>query len=103
VHVSNDLTRLLNLTDKLAQKRKDQYISSELFVLAALEDKGSLGELLRKAGASKAGDRAGHRQAARRRSGWTTPMPRTAPGAGEVHHRPHRARRAGQARPGDRP
>jgi len=34
VHISNELTRLLNLTDKLAQKRKDQYISSELFLLA---------------------------------------------------------------------
>ena len=43
VHVSNDLSKLLNLTDKLAQKRGDQYISSELFVLAALEDKGALG------------------------------------------------------------
>ena len=53
VHVSNDLGRLLNVTDKLAQQRKDSYISSELFVLAALEDKGSIGELLRKAGASK--------------------------------------------------
>ncbi len=53
VHPSNDLIRLLNLTDKYAQQRKDQYISSELFVLAALEDKGPLGELLRKAGASK--------------------------------------------------
>lgn len=53
VHVSNDLTRLLNLTDKLAQQRKDQFISSELFILAALEDKGGLGELLRKAGAAK--------------------------------------------------
>ena len=53
VHISNDLARLLNLTDKLAQQRKDQYISSELFVLAALEDKGTLGELLRKAGAAK--------------------------------------------------
>ncbi len=55
VHVSNDLGRLLNQTDKLAQKRKDQYISSELFALAAVEDKGALGELMRKAGASKAG------------------------------------------------
>ena len=54
VHISNELAKLLNLTDKLAQQRKDQYISSELFVLAALEDKGTLGELLRKAGASKA-------------------------------------------------
>jgi len=52
-HVSNDLARLLNITDKLAQQRGDQYISSELFVLAALEDKGTLGDLLRKAGAAK--------------------------------------------------
>ena len=53
VHISNDLGRLLNITDKLAQQRGDQYISSELFVLAALEDKGTLGNLLRRAGASK--------------------------------------------------
>jgi len=53
VHLSNDLGRLLNQTDKLAQERKDQYISSELFVLAAMEDKGALGDALRKAGGSK--------------------------------------------------
>ena len=53
VHLSNDLNRLLNVTDKLAQQRKDQYISSELFILAALDDKGALGDLLRKAGAAK--------------------------------------------------
>jgi ATP-dependent Clp protease ATP-binding subunit ClpB len=53
VQVSNDLGKLLNLTDKLAQKRGDQYISSELFVLAALEDKGHLGTILRGAGAVK--------------------------------------------------
>src|SRR3954451_5929607 len=53
VHVSNELNKLLNLTDKLAQKRGDQYISSELFVLAALEDKGTLGTLLRDCGAVK--------------------------------------------------
>jgi len=53
VHLSNDLGRLLNMTDKLAQQRKDNYISSELFVLAALEDKGAVGDMLRKAGASK--------------------------------------------------
>jgi ATP-dependent Clp protease ATP-binding subunit ClpB len=53
VHVSNDLNRLLNLTDKIAQKRGDQYISSELFILAALEDKGPLGTVLRNAGAVK--------------------------------------------------
>ena len=53
VHLSNDLGRLMNQTDKLAQERKDQYISSELFVLAAMEDKGALGDALRKAGGSK--------------------------------------------------
>ncbi len=53
VHISNDLSRLLNITDKLAQQRQDAYISSELFVLAALEDRGKLGELLRQAGAAK--------------------------------------------------
>ncbi len=53
VHVSNELARLLNLTDKYAQKRGDQYISTELFVLAALEDRGDLGRLLQQAGASQ--------------------------------------------------
>jgi ATP-dependent Clp protease ATP-binding subunit ClpB len=53
VHISSDLNKILNITDKLAQKRGDQYISSELFVLAALEDKGSLGTLLRDCGAVK--------------------------------------------------
>ena len=53
VHLSNDLGRLLNVTDKLAQKRKDDYISSELFALAAVEDKGGLGETLREAGVTR--------------------------------------------------
>jgi len=47
VHISNDLARHLNHCDKLAQQRKDQYISSELFVLAAIEDKGNLGDILK--------------------------------------------------------
>src|SRR5258706_5773019 len=53
VHISRDLGKLLNLTDKYAQKRGDEYIASELFVLAALEDKGAFGQLLRDAGVSK--------------------------------------------------
>jgi ATP-dependent Clp protease ATP-binding subunit ClpB len=53
LHISNDLGRLLNQTDKLAQTRKDQYISSELFILATLEDRGELGAALRAAGAAK--------------------------------------------------
>ncbi|MDD1651174.1 MAG: ATP-dependent chaperone ClpB [Methylococcaceae bacterium] len=50
VQISSDLLKLLNLTDKLSQKRGDQFITSEMFVLAALEDKGALGDALRKAG-----------------------------------------------------
>lgn len=53
VHISNDLARLLNHCDKLSQQRKDQYISSELFVLAALEDKGELGRILKSLGVDK--------------------------------------------------
>ena len=55
VNVGSDLARLLNLTDKLAQQRKDQFISTELFVLALTEDKSALGKLLRDAGAKKDG------------------------------------------------
>ncbi len=53
VQVSNSLGRLLNVTDKLSQQHKDQYISSEMFVLAAVDDKDTLGTLLRKAGGTK--------------------------------------------------
>lgn len=50
VQLSNELSRMLNVTDKLAQKRKDAFISSELFLLAALETSGNLQTLLKKAG-----------------------------------------------------
>jgi ATP-dependent Clp protease ATP-binding subunit ClpB len=51
VHFSNDLGKLFNITDKLAQKRDDQYISSELFVLAALDDSSPLKSVFEQAGA----------------------------------------------------
>jgi len=54
VHLSSELNRLLNLTDKLAQKRGDQYITSELFVLAALEGKGEFTGTLTGAGVTRA-------------------------------------------------
>ena len=54
IHVSQDLNRLLNQTDKLSQKRQDQYVSSELFVLAVIEDKNQAGDLLRHHGGNKA-------------------------------------------------
>ncbi len=53
VHISNELASLLNITDKLAQQRNDQYISSELFLLAAFEAKGVLGDVLKVANANK--------------------------------------------------
>lgn len=53
VQPSSDLVRVLNLCDKLAQKRNDHFISSELFVLAALESRGSLADLLKAAGATR--------------------------------------------------
>ena len=53
LHISNALGKLLNVTDKLAQERKDQFISSELFVLASMDDKGPLHDVLLSAGANK--------------------------------------------------
>lgn len=53
VLISNDTSKLLNVCDKLAQQNKDQFISSELFLLAALEDKGTLGRILKEAGVDK--------------------------------------------------
>src|SRR5690606_34507609 len=53
VHIGNELGKLLNVTDKLAQERGDAYISSELFVLAAVQSKSDIGRILEKAGAVK--------------------------------------------------
>ncbi|MCC5016181.1 MULTISPECIES: ATP-dependent chaperone ClpB [unclassified Legionella] len=53
IHISNALGRLLNLTDKLSQQRKDSYISSEIFILAAISEEGTLAKLLKQAGADK--------------------------------------------------
>jgi ATP-dependent Clp protease ATP-binding subunit ClpB len=50
VHISNELNKLFNITDKLAQDRDDQYISSELFVLAAMHDKSPLLTIMEQAG-----------------------------------------------------
>jgi len=53
VQLGKNTVVLLNLSDKIAQKRKDQYISSEIFVLAALQDKGKLGDILKQFGADE--------------------------------------------------
>ncbi|MBZ0125712.1 MAG: AAA family ATPase, partial [Rhodocyclaceae bacterium] len=53
VQVGRDLANLLNLTDKQAQKRGDQFIASEMFLLALTEDKGETGRLLKEQGLQK--------------------------------------------------
>ncbi len=53
VNVSRDLSNLLNLTDKEAQKRSDQFIASEMFLLALAQDKGDTGRLLKQHGLTK--------------------------------------------------
>jgi ATP-dependent Clp protease ATP-binding subunit ClpB len=53
VHFSNELGKLLNVADKLAQERDDAYISSELFLLAAIQSKNDVARILEKAGAVK--------------------------------------------------
>ncbi|MEQ9842811.1 ATP-dependent chaperone ClpB [Pectobacterium brasiliense] len=55
VQPSSELVRVLNMCDKLAQKRGDTFISSELFALAALESRGTLGDILKKAGVTQQG------------------------------------------------
>src|SRR5207248_10449220 len=54
VMIGRDLTNLLNVADKEAQKRGDQYIASELFLLAAAADSGETGRLLKQAAVTKA-------------------------------------------------
>src|SRR5712672_3609350 len=53
VMMGRDLTNLLNVADKEAQKRGDQYIASELFLLAAAADKGKLGSIFKASGISR--------------------------------------------------
>ncbi len=53
VQISRQLVNILNLCDKIAQQQQDKFISSEIFLLAALEDNGSLSQILRKCGAKK--------------------------------------------------
>lgn len=50
VQASRELVKALNLCDQFSQKRQDKFISSELFVLAALQDRGVLGRLLKQQG-----------------------------------------------------
>ncbi|MFY7699024.1 MAG: ATP-dependent chaperone ClpB [Burkholderiaceae bacterium] len=53
VTVGSELAKLLNLTDRDAQKRGDQFIASELFLLVLADDKGPAGKLLREAGLTR--------------------------------------------------
>jgi ATP-dependent Clp protease ATP-binding subunit ClpB len=99
ITISRDLNNLLNLTDKEATKRGDQFIASELFLLAALQDKGGNGRALKQAGRTP-------RRSARpssRCAGNETVHSQEAEGQREalkkVHDRPHRARPSGKLDP----
>ena len=84
VHLSRELAQLLNVADKEAQKRGDQYIASELFLLAAAGDKGETGrpQAIRRhqvgAGESDPGS-------ARRRKRFFSTGRRAKAGAGQIH------------------
>src|SRR6202047_1559375 len=77
LHISNDLNRVLNVTDKLAQQRGDQFIASELFVLAAFEDR-ALARLLKEAGAVRGAIEKAIEEGRGGGKGAPTPMPRKA-------------------------
>ncbi|MCF8176430.1 MAG: AAA family ATPase, partial [Burkholderiaceae bacterium] len=53
VSIGRDLANLLNITDKEAQKAGDQFIASEMFLLALTQDKGDCGRLLKDAGLNR--------------------------------------------------
>lgn len=53
IQISGELNKVLNLTDKMAQQRKDDFISSEIFLLAAVSSKGSLTDIFNKAGVNQ--------------------------------------------------
>ena len=76
ISVSRDLNNLLNLTDKEATKRGDQFIASELFLLALADDKGETGRLLKEHGLDAQGARDGDRSGARRRAASTRRKPK---------------------------
>ncbi len=96
-----DLVRVLNLCDKLAQKRGDNFISSELFVLAALESRGTLADILKAAGATTANIT----QAIEQMRGGESVNDQGAEDQRQalkkIYHRPYRTSRTGQTRSGD--
>ena len=102
VTISRDLGNLLNLTDKEAQKRGDEYVASELFLLALAQDKGETGRLLKQFG----GDRTHIDKAVEALRGGESVGSAEAEGSREALKKytmdlTERARR--QARSGDRP
>jgi ATP-dependent Clp protease ATP-binding subunit ClpB len=69
VQASRELIAVLNLADKEAQKRGDQFISSEMVLLALTDDKSDAGKLARENGLSRKALEAAIRRARRRQSG----------------------------------
>ena len=103
VQPGRELVALLQAAEKEASKRGDQFIASEMFLLAAADveelDRRAAQGVRRQPQGARGGDRGG----ARRPEGRQRRGRRPARGAEEVHPRPDRARPRRQARPGDRP
>lgn len=103
IRLSQNMARLFNLTDKLAQKRGDQFIASELVLLAMLEDKGDARQDPQGSRRDPRFPAGGDRKRARRRSGDRSQRRGEPSGAGQVLHRHDRTGGVRQAGPGDRP
>ena len=103
VQPGRELTHLLQAAEKEANKRGDQFIASEMFLLAAADAKGGDRHAAQAERRHPEGARDGDRGGARRPEGRQRRGRGPARGAEEVHPRPDRARPRRQARPGDRP
>lgn len=53
--ISQSMARLMSATEKLSQDLTDQYVSTELFLLAAIKEKQGIGKILREHGGSESG------------------------------------------------
>ena len=102
IQPSRALMRHLNICDRLAQKRKDSYIASELFVLACLEAGGECADLLMRNGATKQSLTEAIDELRQGESVSSQNAEEHQQSPREIHHRPHRARRPRGTRSGDR-
>jgi len=98
-----ELGRVLQATEKEAIKRGDQFIASELFLLALIDSKGDAARIAKENGLTRKSLESASRGRARRHENGQRRGRGPARGAEEILHRPDRARPCGQAGPGHWP